>query len=76
MVQRMNRASPSRHCPDWRSNVRGVEATVKLATACPVGVKRSSGHRETALRRPQAHRREIAEIFGFSRSTVHRALAQ
>ena len=42
-VQRRNSASPSRHSPDWRWNVRGVEATVKLATATPFGVKRSSG---------------------------------
>jgi hypothetical protein len=27
----------------WRSNIRGVDATVKFATAAPDGVKRSSG---------------------------------
>src|ERR1700761_3488633 len=43
MLQRRNSASPSFHSPDWRSNVRGVDATVKLATAAPDGVKRSSG---------------------------------
>ena len=39
----MNSVSPSFHSFDWRSNVRGVEATVKLATAAPDGVNRSSG---------------------------------
>ena len=34
-LHRMNSASPSFHSPDWRSKVRGVEATVKLATAAP-----------------------------------------
>src|SRR5690606_29078131 len=41
--QRMNRVSPSFHSLLWRSKVRGVDATVKLATAAPEGVKRSSG---------------------------------
>src|SRR3954451_14297803 len=41
--QRMKRVSPSFHSFDWRSTVRGVEATVKLATAAPEGVNRSSG---------------------------------
>ena len=41
--QRMKRVSPSFHSFDWRSNVRGVDATVKFATAAPDGVKRSSG---------------------------------
>jgi hypothetical protein len=41
--QRMNRVSPSFHSLAWRSKVRGVDATVKLATAAPDGVKRSSG---------------------------------
>src|SRR3954451_9417635 len=41
--QRMNRVSPSFHSLLWRSNARGVEATVKLATAAPDGVNRSSG---------------------------------
>src|SRR5690606_7768136 len=41
--QRMNRVSPSFHSFAWRSKVRGVDATVKLATAAPEGVKRSSG---------------------------------
>ena len=41
--QRMNSVSPSFHSFDWRSNVRGVDATVKFATAAPDGVKRSSG---------------------------------
>src|SRR5690606_9921263 len=41
--QRMNRVSPSFHSFAWRSKVRGVDATVKLATAAPDGVKRSSG---------------------------------
>src|SRR5690625_3210455 len=35
--------SPSLHSPDCRSKTRGVEATRKLATATPLGVKRSSG---------------------------------
>jgi hypothetical protein len=48
-LQRMNSASPSFHSPDWRSKVRGVAATVKLATAAPDGVKRSSG---SAVRLP------------------------
>src|SRR6476646_9393686 len=41
--QRMNSVSPSFHSWDCRSNCRGVEATVKFATAAPAGVKRSSG---------------------------------
>src|SRR6476469_8368888 len=41
--QRMNSVSPSFHSLLWRSNCRGVEATVKFATAAPDGVKRSSG---------------------------------
>jgi hypothetical protein len=41
--QRMKRVSPSFHSLLWRSNVRGVEATVKFATAAPEGVNRSSG---------------------------------
>src|SRR3954453_5063533 len=40
---RRNSVSPSFHSFVWRSNVRGVEATVKLATAAPDGVNRSSG---------------------------------
>src|SRR4051812_16295526 len=48
-LQRMNSASPSFHSPDWRSKLRGVEATVKLATAAPDGVNRSSG---SAVRLP------------------------
>ena len=48
-LQRRNSASPSFHSPDWRSKVRGVEATVKFATAAPEGVKRSSG---SAVRLP------------------------
>src|SRR6185369_12018888 len=43
MLQRRNSASPSFHSPLWRSKMRGVDATVKLATAAPDGVKRSSG---------------------------------
>src|SRR5215217_2087028 len=39
----MNSASPSFHSLVWRSNVRGVDATVKLATAAPEGVNLSSG---------------------------------
>src|SRR5699024_2933604 len=35
--------SPSLHSPDCRSKTRGVEATRMLATATPLGVKRSSG---------------------------------
>src|SRR6476469_2249020 len=42
-AQLRNIASPSFHSPLWRSKVRGVEATVKLATAAPDGVNRSSG---------------------------------
>src|SRR5699024_9782879 len=41
--QRRNRVSPSLNSPAWRSKIRGVEATVKFATAAPLGVKRSSG---------------------------------
>ena len=41
--QRRNRVSPSFHSLLWRSKVRGVDATVKFATAAPDGVKRSSG---------------------------------
>ncbi len=41
--QRMKTVSPSFHSLVLRSNVRGVEATVKLATAAPDGVNRSSG---------------------------------
>src|SRR3954452_16227659 len=41
--QRRNSASWSTHSLEFLSNVRGVEATVKLATAAPEGVKRSSG---------------------------------
>src|SRR4051812_826269 len=47
--QRMNRASPSFHSCACRSNVRGVLATVKFATAAPCGVNRSSG---SAVRLP------------------------
>src|SRR5690554_5216776 len=47
--QRRNSVSPSIHSLDCRSNVRGVEATVKLATAAPEGVNRSSG---SAVRLP------------------------
>src|SRR3954454_5218962 len=47
--QLRNIDSPSRHSLLCRSNVRGVEATVKLATAAPEGVKRSSG---SAVRLP------------------------
>src|SRR5215212_7674303 len=39
----MNSASPSFHSLVCRSNVRGVDATVKLATAAPEGVNLSSG---------------------------------
>jgi hypothetical protein len=45
----MKRVSPSFHSLDCRSNVRGVEATVKFATAAPEGVNRSSG---SAVRLP------------------------
>ncbi len=48
-AQLRNIASPSRHSLVLRSNVRGVEATVKFATAAPDGVKRSSG---SAVRLP------------------------
>src|SRR5687768_12864902 len=48
-AQLMNMASPSRHSLLCRSKVRGVDATVKLATAAPDGVKRSSG---SAVRLP------------------------
>src|SRR3954462_7257980 len=43
MEQRRNIASPSTHSLEFLSKVRGVDATVKLATAAPEGVKRSSG---------------------------------
>ena len=39
----MNSVSPSFHSLLCRSNVRGVDATVKFATAAPDGVNRSSG---------------------------------
>ncbi len=39
----MNNVSPSFHSFDCLSNARGVDATVKLATAAPEGVNRSSG---------------------------------
>ena len=48
-AQLRNIASPSFHSPVCRSKVRGVEATVKLATGAPDGVKRSSG---SAVRLP------------------------
>ena len=47
--QLRNSASPSFHSLVCLSNVRGVEATVKFATAAPEGVKRSSG---SAVRLP------------------------
>src|SRR3954451_20595550 len=43
MEQRRNIASPSTHSLEFLSKLRGVEATVKLTTAAPEGVKRSSG---------------------------------
>jgi hypothetical protein len=48
-LQRRNNASPSRHSFACRSNTRGVLAMVKLATAAPDGVNRSSG---SAVRLP------------------------
>src|SRR5262245_2215518 len=42
-LQVRNKVSPSFHSPLCRSYVRGVEASRKLATAAPDGVKRSSG---------------------------------
>src|SRR4051795_5393830 len=47
--QLRNSASPSFHSLVCRSKLRGVEATVKLATAAPDGVNRSSG---SAVRLP------------------------
>ena len=47
--QRRNSASPSFHSLVFLSKVRGVDATVKFATAAPLGVKRSSG---SAVRLP------------------------
>src|SRR4051794_566162 len=47
--QRRKSASPSFHSFVFLSKVRGVEATVKFATAAPLGVKRSSG---SAVRLP------------------------
>src|SRR3954470_17743028 len=47
--QRRKSASPSFHSLVFRSKVRGVDATVKFATAAPLGVKRSSG---SAVRLP------------------------
>src|SRR4051794_23920515 len=41
--QRRKSASPSFHSLVFLSKVRGVDATVKFATAAPLGVKRSSG---------------------------------
>src|SRR5690606_12095559 len=41
--QRRNSASPSTHSLRFLSNVRGVDATVKFATAAPAGVYLSSG---------------------------------
>src|SRR4249919_3313975 len=43
MLHRMNSASPSFHSLLCRSKMRGVDATVKFATAAPDGVNRSSG---------------------------------
>ena len=45
----MNSVSPSFQSLVCRSNVRGVDATVKFATAAPEGVNRSSG---SAVRLP------------------------
>src|SRR4051794_23113247 len=42
-AQLKNSVSPSFHSFAWRSNVRGVEAMRKFATAAPDGVKRRSG---------------------------------
>src|SRR3954468_16517556 len=42
-LQVRKRLSPSFHSPDCWSRKRGVEATRNVATACPLGVKRSSG---------------------------------
>src|SRR3712207_9564400 len=42
-LHRRNSASPSFHSCDWRSKVRGVDATGKVATAAPDGGKGSSG---------------------------------
>src|SRR5262249_7906739 len=42
-VQVRNSGSPSRHSPLALSSVRGVDATVNLATATPAGVNRNSG---------------------------------
>ena len=42
-LQRMKTVSPSFHSLVVLSSIRLVDATVKLATACPDGVKRSSG---------------------------------
>ena len=41
--QRRNSASPSFHSLVALSRIRGVDATVKFATAAPLGVNRSSG---------------------------------
>src|SRR3954470_23135672 len=43
MLQRRKSASPSFHSLVCLSRKRGVDATVKFATAAPLGVKRSSG---------------------------------
>src|SRR5690606_6710524 len=48
-LQRRNRASPSFHSLVERSKIRGVDATVKFATAAPDGVNLSSG---SAVRLP------------------------
>src|SRR5690606_4536651 len=48
-LQRRNSASPSFHSLVERSKNRGVDATVKFATAAPDGVNRSSG---SAVRLP------------------------
>src|SRR5688500_17536398 len=48
-LQRRNNASPSFHSPLFLSNVRGVLATVKLATAAPDWVNLNSG---SAVRLP------------------------
>src|SRR5690348_11363119 len=42
-LQLRKRLSPSFHSPVALSRNRGVEATRKVATGCPAGVKRSSG---------------------------------
>src|SRR5664279_4758766 len=64
-VQRRNMASPSFHSPLARSKIRGVDATVKSATATPDWVKRSSGSAVRFPTRVMAVSPDMMCSFGF-----------